>query len=98
MLLAQFHHAVAFAPCRLEQVSGADSRINADRHDTQFLIFFLGSVVGGSAMVPNHAQHGLAIGVVARERADLGGDLGRGRVSRRVHQGRQRATVSPPLR
>ena len=40
-------------------------------------------VVGGPAVVADDAQHGLAVGLVARERPDLGGDLGRRGVGRR---------------
>ena len=42
-------------------------------------------------MVAHHAQHGVGIGRIAREGAEFGRHLGRGRVAHARHDGRERA-------
>ncbi len=51
--------------------------------------------VRGAAMVPDHAQHVLAVLLVARESAELRRHLGRGRIADAGHDGRERARDLP---
>ncbi len=48
-------------------------------------------VIGGAAVIADHAQHGLAVFLVAGEGAELLGHFGRGRVGNAGHDGRERA-------
>src|SRR5205085_1511157 len=78
VLLAQLDHAVALAAGGVKEVVGAVARLDADGGDRQPFVLVPGGVVGGAAVVADDAQHGVAVGLVARERPDLGGDLGGG--------------------
>ena len=69
VLLSQVQHAVALGTGCLEQVVGAIVLVDADRRDGQAFIFLAGRLVSGPAMIADDAQHGLAVGLIARETA-----------------------------
>ncbi len=98
MLLAELEHAVAFAAGGLKQIIGTVLRLDAGGRDGQILVFPRGGVVGRPAVIADNAEHGIAVGRVARERTQLGGHLGGGSIGGGVQQGRQGAALGPTFR
>ena len=80
VLLAERERVVPCRAGRLDDRGGAVRGVEAAREHGQALVRALGGVVGGAAVVADHAQHRLAVRVVLREGAELARHLRRGGV------------------
>ena len=69
------------------ELGGAVGGGDAGGLDGEAFVLGVGGVVGGAAVVADDAEHRLAVGVEALERADLGGDFGGGGVGDAGHDG-----------